>query len=555
MKTLKKILSLTLAVLMLVGILAACGGSKEVVKNADGSTVQGKTAIVAYNSAGYGHQWLETLAEEFNKMYAEEGYKVELKKSMANEINPALEIGKGAERNDTDMYLDASNLETLLEASDRTMRGQGAVLVDMKDTVWNQPAIGFDKQEEAKTIAERFALNPDYVYYNGKREDFHGGVYVLPTGMELVSVGINVNPAVTAQYGYSADNLPRTSDEFNAMCEKIAATSKDTGVYAYTWAGGNASGYLAYLFYEYFAQYTGYENFMNFVETKPFTDATVEDIKNEGYKIYEDQGILEAFKAMEPIMKPKYSANGTASMDHMTAQHQLLTGKAGFMILGDWLLAEMKDQYYDEASQCVLMKTPVLSVIGTEAGITDAELSNAVKMIDDGKTDAEIMAAISGLDAAETARIREARNIFGGGEAKIRSGMAIPAYADGRDVAILFARFMCSEDALKVIRNQGYKINCYECESYDFENETPYMQSVLANMNLGEGLYISMDNSLSILRANSNMLCFNHPTTGYPYTFKNMIMDTTGTMTAQNLYELEKEYAKQYWSTWTAYIE
>ena len=555
MKNFKKVISLVLAMVMLLGILAACDGGNEVQVNEDGSTVQGKKAIIAYNSVGYGHKWLETLVAQFNETYAEEGYTVELKISMANEINPSLEIGKGAERNDVDMYLDAYNLETLLDASDRTMRGKGAVLVDMKESVWNQPAIGFDKQEEAKTIGERFTLDENYVYYNGKRQDFQGGIYVLPSGMELWSVGINVNPAVTAQYGYPADNLPRTTDEFNAMCKKIAETSKETGVYAYSWAGGNASGYLAYLYYEYFAQYVGYENFMNFIETKPFTGATVEDIKNEGWKIYEDQGILEAFKAMEPIMKPEFSTNGSASMDHMTAQHQLLTGKAAFMILGDWLLAQMKDQYYDEASQCVLMKTPVLSVIGTEAGITDAELSNAVKMIDDGKTDAEIMAAISGLDAAETARIREARNIYGGGEARIRSGMTIPAYADGRDVAILFARFMCSEDALKVIRNQGYKINCYECESYDFENETPYMQSVLANMNLGEGLYISMDNSLSILRANSNMLCFNHPTTGYPYTFKNMIMDTTGTMTAQNLYELEKEYAKQYWSTWTAYIE
>ena len=555
MKNLKKILSLTLAVLMLVGVLAACDGGKEVVTNPDGSTVQGKTAIVAYNSVGYGHQWLETLAAEFNKIYAEEGYKVELKISMAYENNPSLEIGKGAERNDVDMYLDAANLETLLEASDRTMRGQGAVLVDMKESVWNQPAIGFDKQEESKTIAERFTLNPDYVYYNGKREDFHGGVYVLPTGMEQWSVGINVNPSVTAKYGYDANNLPRTTDEFNAMCEKIAETSKDTGVYAYTWAGGNASGYLAYLYYEYFAQYTGYENFMNFVETKPFTDATLEDIKNEGYKIYEDPGILEAFKAMEPIMKPKFSANGTASMDHMNAQHQLLTGKAAFMIMGDWLLAQMKDQYFEEASQCILMKTPVLSVIGTECGISDAELSNAVKMIDEGKTNEEIMAVISGLDATETARIREARNIYGGGEAVIRSGMAIPAYADGRDVAILFARFMCSEDAQRVIRNQGYKINCYECESYDFEKETDYMKSVVANMNMGEGLYISMDNSLSIIRSNSNMLCFNHPTTGYPLVFKNMIMDTTGIMNAQNLFELEKDYAKQYWSTWTAYIQ
>ena len=556
MKNVKKIIALMLAVLSLVGVFTGCGGDGNTVEtNPDGEIAQGKTAIVAYNSVGYGHQWLEAIAEEFNKAYAEEGYKVELKISMAYENNPSLEIGKGAERNDTDMYLDAANLETLLEASDRTMRGEGAVLVDMKESVWNQPAIGFDKQEESKTVAERFTLNTDYVYYNGKREDFHGGVYVLPTGMEQWSVGINVNPSVTAQYGYDANNLPRTTDEFNAMCEKIAETSKDTGVYAYTWAGGNASGYLAYLYYEYFAQYTGYENFMNFIETKPFTGATLDDIKNDGWKIYEDQGILEAFKAMEPIMKPKFSANGTASMDHMTAQHQLLTGKAAFMIMGDWLLAQMKDQYFEEASQCILMKTPVLSVIGTECGISDAELSNAVKMIDEGKTNEEIMAVISGLDATETARIREARNIYGGGEAVIRSGMAIPAYADGRDVAILFARFMCSEDAQRVIRNQGYKINCYECESYDFEKETDYMKSVVANMNMGEGLYISMDNSLSIIRSNSNMLCFNHPTTGYPLVFKNMIMDTTGIMSAENLYELEKDYAKQYWSTWTAYIQ
>ena len=77
-------------------------------------------------------------------------------------------------------------------------------------------------------------------------------------------------------------------------------------------------------------------------------------------------------------------------------------------------------------------------------------------MVDEGKTDEEIMAAISGMDAAATARIREARNIYGGGEANIRAGMTIPAYADGRDVAILFARFLCSEYALGVIRNRGY---------------------------------------------------------------------------------------------------
>ena len=253
MKLTKRILSLTLVLVLVMGILGGCGGKKyDVTYNEDGTTVQGKKAVIAYNSVGYGHAWLETLIAEFNKMYAEEGYTVELKLSMANENNPALEIGKGAERNDVDLYLDAYNLETLLEASDRTMRGHGAVLVDMKESVWNKPAIGLNKQEETKTVAERFTLNEDYVYYNGKREDFHGGVYVLPTGMELWSTGIIVNPTVLAKYGYTADNLPKTTDEFNAMCEKIAAKTKEPGVYTYSWPGANASGYLSYLFFEYF---------------------------------------------------------------------------------------------------------------------------------------------------------------------------------------------------------------------------------------------------------------------------------------------------------------
>ena len=33
-----------------------------------------------------------------------------------------------------------------------------------------------------------------------------------------------------------------------------------------------------------------------------------------------------------------------------------------------------------------------------------------------------------------------------------------------------------------------------------------------------------------------------------------MILDTTGEMTAEKMYEMEKEYAKSNWSTWAAYV-
>lgn len=553
MKNVKKILSMALIAVMLIGMMAGCGGSKvNYETDAQGGVVQNKTAIVSYNSSGYGDTWLRKCAEEFNKMYAEEGYKIELDISYSNESNAKLEIGKGGEKNDVDMYIGASGLESLLDASNKTMRGKGAVLVDLTEVVWNKPAIGADKKEEEKTIAERFLLDEEYLYYDGAKEEFHGGIYVLPTG--IGSCGIILNPKVTEKYGYGLDNLPKTTNEFNQMCEVIADKTAETNVYAYAWPGGNASGYISYLFFEYFAQYSGKEAFMNFVKTTPFTGATIEDIKNDGWKVYEDKGILEGFKAMEPIMKPRFSPAGSASMTHLEAQHEVLVGNAAFIMNGDWVLNEMEDQYYEEASQCIMMNTPVLSVIGEECGITDAELSKAVGMIDEGKSNADIIAAISGLDEAETQRIRDARNIYGRGESAIRSGCAIPAYANGKDVAILFLRYLCSEDACQIIRDEAFHISAFACESYASKGNTPYMDSVVANINPGHGETISMDASISIVRANSGMLYFNHPMNIQPVTFKNMIMDTTGEMTAEKMYENEKAYAKSQWSTWAAYI-
>lgn len=553
MKNLKRILSLALIAVMLIGIMAGCGSSKvEFETDVAGNVIQHKTAIVSYNSSGYGDTWLRKCAEEFNKMYAAEGYTIELQISYSNESNAQLEIGKGGEKNDVDLYIGASNLESLLDASDKTMRGKGAVLVDLTEEVWNKPAIGLDKQEETKLIKDRFLLDEEYLYYDGTKTEYHGGIYCLPIG--LSSCGIILNPKVTEKYGYGLDNLPRTTDEFNAMCEKIAATSAETGVYAYAWPGGNASGYITYLFFEYFAQYSGKEAFMNFVKTEPYTDATLEDIRNDGWKVYEDQGILEGFKAMEPIMDPKFSPAGSASMTHLEAQHEVLVGNAAFIMNGDWVLNEMEEQYYEEASQCVMMNTPVISVIGVECGITDAELSQAVGMIDEGKSNADIIAAIPGLDDAEAQRIRDARNIYGRGESTLRSGCAIPAYANGKDVAILFLRFLCSEDACQIIRDEAYHISAFSCESYASKGNTAYMDSVVANINPGYGESISMDASLSIVRANSGMLYFNHPMNVQPTTFKNMIMDTTGEMTAEKMFENEKAYAKSQWSVWAAYI-
>ena len=81
------------------------------------------------------------------------------------------------------------------------------------------------------------------------------------------------------------------------------------------------------------------------------------------------------------------------------------------------------------------------------------------------------------------------------------------------------------------------------------------MDTVVANINPGYGEYISMDAGLSIVRAKSGMLPFNHPSVISPQTFRTIILDTTGNLTAEFIYDSEREYAKTNWSQWTSYVE
>lgn len=546
---LKKPLCIVISILLLAGFFAGCGQENPEPTDIGEGQVQNKVCRIVYNSSGYSHTWLQKAAEAFEQVYAEEGYKIELDINFGFSADSTTQIGLGPDKNDTDLYFTGTNMEHVLDASKRIMRGEGPVLLDLSECVFNKPAIGLDKKEEEKTLAERYFLDKEYLYYDGAVEEFHGGIFAIPN--QVSACGIILNPTVTEKFGYPADNLPRTTDEFNQMCHVIAEQGPEQGIYPYSWAGSNASGYWGYLQYEYFAQYSGKEAFMNFAKTMPESG----DIYTDGWKVYEDMGIYYSLEALEPIMKLQYSPKGSASDTHLEAQHKMLVGNTAFIVSGDWLLCEMRDEYYEEASQCIFMNAPVLSVIGEECGITDAQLSQAVKMVDEKKTNAEIMAAISGLDEAETQRIRDARNVYSCGDKAVQGGACIPAYADAKEVAVLFLRFLFSEDGCKIVRDEAFSLSSFTCESYDSVGNTAYMKSVVDSINPGEGEYISLDITLSQLRGISGMMFFNHPAFISPITFRAMITDTTGQLTADYMYHSEIEYVRAHWAQWLAYTD
>ncbi len=544
LKHAKKLIALLLVLVMAVGMLAGCGGSGD-SGNVSGNGTGSKRLVIKFFKGGYGQDWLEAVAEAFEEVYKDEGYKVvlEVRAGTGGATVAEQELKLGPDKNDVDLYF-ASGVSThdVLNYSKKVMREENAPLLEPLNDIYNAPAIGADRQPESKIIKDRvFPGFEDSYLYKGTNEAWKGQIFNLSEFAS--STGLFVNTKVLEKYGLS---VPNTTEEFAAVVETISQKGAADGVYPFTWAGNNAPGYWFYLWYDWFAQYSGVEAFNNWVATMPASG----DVINDGWQVYEDKGILEAFKAMEPLMKLDYSADGAVNFTHTEAQHYLMVGEAAFMVTGDWLLNEMKLDYFQEASTDVQMiKAPVVSVIGQELGITDAQLSKAISMIDEGKADGDIMAAVSGLDEAGVQRIRKARGIYSsiGGELQIM----IPAYGDAKDVAKLFVQFLYSEDGCRIVRENAHALVPVSCESYDVAEPTAFLDSVVKTFDYGNATAIFLNKNNSVVRATSNLLAFNYTGFSAPNTFKSMMMGDS--VTAEYIYETELKYVKENWANYIAY--
>ena len=98
----KKITAVAMTVAL--GLASVCATSCAKQENI---VQDGKTVNVRINKSGWSDEYFTAWKNAFENLYAEEGYKIELKISpdMMYGNQPQLEIGKGAERNDVDLYI------------------------------------------------------------------------------------------------------------------------------------------------------------------------------------------------------------------------------------------------------------------------------------------------------------------------------------------------------------------------------------------------------------------------------------------------------------------
>jgi len=545
----KKILGCVSIGLVSVALLAGCGNKS----SGDESVIQ-----VRMYEGGYGRDWFDTIARKFEEAEAAKGNNVKvelLSKNYSHYIgDDFVSRMESPNDNDFDLFiLDGPDVNTVITESYDYLGTDSRTLLEDLTPLLDQPAIGFDGKEETQTIGSRlFTGYKESLEYHHSvpslQDKWDGNIYALPWCDAMT--GIVCNVSMLQEKGI---DVPVTSDEFVAAVEAI--NDPTNNVYAFTYSGSTAPNYWTYLYQTWFAQYSGHKKFVDFIKCDPVGNDTPEDIKNNGYKVYQDPGFEKALEPLVKILDNKYMIPGSNGALYSVAQKNFADKSCAFMVNGDWMLKEMET--YTNETQKANMKnakmlfTPVLSSIGTEIGLaSDSELSQLVKLIDQLKTNEEIQVSFPSLTGEKIDRVRNARTIHTGEGSNHL--MMIPSYANAKDNAIKLIRYIYSEDGCNVFNEMCSSNLPLKFTLKGSVGDNVYRQSVIDIANCPTVDMVNENSEYNEIRKNAGMFIFNDYNGGSIYVFRQIIENTIDGIyaTASEIAQAEIKKAQNSWVNW-----
>ncbi|MBR2321556.1 MAG: hypothetical protein IKA57_05405, partial [Clostridia bacterium] len=194
------------------------------------------------------------------------------------------------------------------------------------------------------------------------------------------------------------------------------------------------------------AQYNGveaYDNYFNGIDRGAIS-----------VNIFKQKGRLYALEFLSKILNKNngyYDVNVVNNDAYTLAQQKFYLGQAVFHYNGDYFIDENKESFNKlqqaglNPSEVTMMRMPILSKVIELCDTieTDAELSALVKAIDNGL--AELKGEGYEVSQEDFDKILEARGVVG----TVGPAPAIvPSYADAKDVAIDFLRFMATNEGI-----------------------------------------------------------------------------------------------------------
>ena len=204
-----------------------------------------------------------------------------------------------------------------------------------------------------------------------------------------------------------------------------------------------------------------------------------------------------------------------------------------------------------------MLGAPILSSIGEEIGITDSQLHDLVKMIDEHRSNADIIAAIPSLNDAKIARVYNARCVYDSiGAAHT---IVIPSYADAKDQAKLFVRYLYSNDGCRVFRNQTYSSLPLKYTKQEGDTNTPYQQSLDQIQSYGDPQMISSASLYNNVRSVAQLYNFNYSAWVHPSTFYAVMANKANSsaaikFTPEFIFESEQAYVRNNWSKYMSFV-
>lgn len=285
------------------------------------------------------------------------------------------------------------------------------------------------------TIREK--LNADVLKYMTIEDN----IYTVPWSSSIN--GIMYNKGLFDKYGYKP---ARTTRELNDLALKIYSDGRTPFVHFMQ--------YWRYITEAWMAQYDGIDAYFD-KWSAGFTDEngvkTQRDIRafTQQYDQNADgtySGAYHSINALYELVSPKgYVLNGSNSFSHTQSQTYFLGDRALMMPNGSWVENEMKSA--GEMS-VALMKTPVISALGTKLGINERQLKTLVSLADGDTLTADELVLIADIGQETRDAVAFARNIH---YTEMSQHHAfIPNYSIAEDSAKEFLKFYYSDEGLKI---------------------------------------------------------------------------------------------------------
>lgn len=402
----KKFVSICLLLCLLCGMFAGCSAPKSANSTTD--------IEIVYWESGYGRAFMDALVKAFNE--SQTTYKATLVSSAENRTS---EIYLNSDKNTVDLYFNSFN----------TCNAYTEYLEPLDELLAYKP-----DGETGLTIGEKMGQFDDI----NKAEDGHNYA-LLWTPFSLTGLLYNKNLFVD-QNGNPYD-MPNTTDELIDLSVTIFSDGKTPFIHY--------KDYWYYVYEAWIAQYEGVEVY-NDIWNGIYTDENGTKHENNVGIVAESKGRYEAYSVLSDLLAPKgYVYTNSNSFNHTTAQTYFINDKAVMMPNGSWIQAELNDPA--KAEKIGIMKTPVLSALGTKLGIkSDKHLSFIVDYVDGEELSADKLEIVNSYSEEIIEAVREARGIHYVGHP---AHVIIPKYSNCKAGAKEFLKFYYSDKGMEITQN------------------------------------------------------------------------------------------------------